>query len=365
MTVEFVNLKRQFAAIEPDVRAAIDEVLASQAFIQGPLAASFAEAFGALLGASQAIGCSNGTSALSVALEALGVGAGDEVITVANTFIATAEAICHVGASPVFVDIDPATHTLDPALVERAITPQTRAIIPVHLYGAPADMASLLAIADRHGLVVIEDAAQAHLAEYRGQKAGTLGHAGTFSFYPGKNLGAFGDAGAMIFRDPLVADKARRLIDHGRLSKYEHSIIGYNHRMDGLQAAILKAKLPYLPQWTAHRRAAAARYHQSLAQAGFRMPQTVEGGLSAYHLLVVEVSNREETLEALRQAGIGCGVHYPVPLHRQPAFADLPTVSLPVTERLSSRVMSLPLCGSITDEEIETVCTAFKSVARP
>lgn len=367
MAVEFVNLKRQFNEIEGDIRIAIDNVLASQAFIQGPAAASFVSQFAQAIGAAHVVGCSNGTSALSISLEALGIGRGDEVITVANTFIATAEAICHVGAIPIFVDIDPLSHTIDPAAVERAITPRTKAVMPVHLYGSPCDMDRLAAIAARHGLLIVEDCAQAHLARYRGRGIGSIGDAAGFSFYPGKNLGAFGDAGAMVFRDEAVAARARQLIDHGRTSKYEHAIVGYNHRMDGIQAAILGAKLPYLAGWTRRRQEVAARYHARLSQAGFSFPRPVDGGEPVYHLMVVEVSNREETMEALRRADIACGIHYPLPLHRQPAmiaggFGD---VTLPVTEQMADRIMSLPICGSIADAEVDLVCEAFLSVARP
>ena len=366
-TVEFVNLKRQFNEIESDLRAAIESVLTSQAFIQGPAATSFASKFQAALGAGHVVGCSNGTSALSIAFEALGIGRDDEIITVANTFIATAEAIFHVGARPVFVDVDPLTHNMDPDQVEQAIGPRTRAIVPVHLYGSPSDMDALQEIAKRHGLLLIEDAAQAHLASYRGRSAGTIGDAAGFSFYPGKNLGAFGDAGAMVFRDPSVADRARKLVDHGRSSKYEHDVIGYNHRIDGMQAAILEAKLAHLPAWTARRRAVAASYHARLGAAGFCFPQPVEGGAPVYHLLVVEVSNRHDAAEALRRDGIATGVHYPVPLHRQPAITalGLGNVALPVTERLADRIISLPICGSITDEEVEYVCDRFLAAARP
>lgn len=365
--VEFVNLKRQFREIEDDLRAAIESVLASQAFIQGPAAASFAAKFQAALGAGHVVGCSNGTSALSIAFEALGIGRDDEIITVANTFIATVEAMFHVGAKPVFVDVDPLTHNMDAAQVERMIGPKTRAIVPVHLYGAPCNMDALQDIARRHDLLLIEDAAQAQLATYRGRSAGTIGDAAGFSFYPGKNLGAFGDAGAMVFREAAVADRARKLVDHGRSSKYEHDIIGYNHRIDGMQAAILEAKLAHLPRWTQRRRTAAARYHARLEAAGFRFARPADGSEPVYHLLVVEVSNREETSEALRRDGVSSGVHYPVPLHRQPAIValGLGDISLPVTERLAGRILSLPICGSITDEEVDYVCDRFLAVAQP
>ena len=365
--IPFVNLDRQFESIRPRVMSAIDAVVSSRAFIQGPFVAAFEAEFGRMIAVRHAIGCSNGTSALSLALEALGVGRGDEVITVAHTFIATAGAIRHVGATPVFVDIDPGSYTIDPAAVAAAVTSRTKAIVCVHLYGTPCDLDALKAIAERHGLFLVEDSAQAHLARYKGVPVGGIGDAGTFSFFPGKNLGAFGDAGLAAVRDDAVATKVRQLRDHGRLSKYEHSIIGYNHRMDGMQAAILSAKLPYLADWTRRRCEAAARYAPRLEPSGFRLPAPPAGAEAVHHLLVVQVSNRDETMKHLEGNGIGCGVHYPVPLHLQPALADLGYRSgaFPVTELAAKRILSLPICGSIRDDEVDRVCDVFLAVARP
>lgn len=365
--IPFVDLEAQYLKLKPGIFRTIESVFESRAFIQGPFTEKFEHEFAAAIGARHGIGCSNGTAAISLALEALGVGRGDEVITVANTFFATAEAIYHVGAKPVFVDIDPRSYTLDPAMLEAAITPKTKAILPVHLYGTPAEMSPIMEFADRHGLKVVEDAAQAHLATYRDRFAGTFGDAATFSFYPGKNLGAYGDAGFISTDSEDVAGKLRRLRDHGRMSKYEHDVIGYNQRMDGLQAALLSLKLKYLPQWTEARRSNAARYDAHLRPHGFKTIEPSNEVSSVYHLYVVEVENRDEMLEVLDAAGIGCGVHYPVPLHLQPALAaDAPKCgALPRTERASSRVLSLPMCAELTNDSIDRVCEVFLARAKP
>jgi dTDP-4-amino-4,6-dideoxygalactose transaminase len=366
-TIPFVDLEGQYRKLQPEMAVAIDAVLESRAFIQGPYAAKFEKEFAGAMGAKHGLGCANGTAAISLALEALGIGRGDEIITVSHTFFATAEAIHHVGATPIFIDIDPHSYTMDPALLEPAITPRTKAVIPVHLYGTPADMDPIMEVARRHDLKVIEDSAQAHLATYRGAFAGALADAATFSFYPGKNLGAYGDAGFVSTSSDEVAERLRRLRDHGRLSKYEHDVIGYNQRMDGLQAAVLSVKLKYLAGWTANRRRNAARYDSKLRPRGFKTIEPSNEARSAYHLYVVEVENRNETLKALTEAGIGCGVHYPVPLHLQPALiAQGPgRGSLPVTERVADRVLSLPMCGELTDAQIDKVCDNFLGVARP
>jgi len=363
--IPFVNLKAQYQRIKPEVLAAMGEVLDTSAFIQGEFAARFEREFVAAQGAAHGIGCSNGTAAIALALEALGIGAGMEVITVPNTFIATVEAIFQVGARPVFVDVDPLTQEIDPALIEAAITPRTRAIMPVHLFGNVCDMDPIMALAAKHDLKVVEDAAQAHLATYKGRGAGTIGDAGTFSFYPGKNLGAYGDAGFVTVRDPVVAARVRKLADHGRDTKYEHSLIGYNQRMDGLQAAVLSVKLKYLAQWTEARRQRAARYRQLISAPGVTCAQPTAGADPVYHLFVVEVGNREEVLRHLQAQGIAAGIHYPVPLHRQPALvAQGYGGSYPVTERLAGRIMSLPICAEISDAEQDLVVREFNRVAR-
>ena len=367
MTIPFVDVAGQTKALRAEVLRAIERILDDAAFIGGQAVKDFERAFCDELGLPDGAGCSSGTSALSLVLEAAGIGPGDEVITSAHTFFATAEAICHVGATPVFADIDPRTYTIDPAAVDAAVTPRTRALLPVHLYGTPADMGALQAVADRHGLVVLEDAAQAHLARIGDRAVGSMGDAAAFSFYPGKNLGAFGDAGFFVTRHDDWRRRARMLLDHGRTSKYEHEIVGYNHRIDAVQAAILGVKLPHLRTWTEHRRAVAAAYDEQLRPAGFKTIDVPDGFEAVYHLFVVEVSNRDEMLDRLRAAGIGCGVHYPVPLHLQPAFADLKVAkgSLPVTERAADRVLSLPIDGHIDLHDVHSVCEHFLAAARP
>lgn len=364
--VPFVNLDRQYDALRDEVGAAIGKVLESKAFILGPFVTEFEQAFAQFIGAKHAVGCSSGTSAISLVLEALGIGAGDEVITVGHTFAASAGAIRHVGAVPVFVDIEPQAYCMAPATLEPAITPRTKAIMAVHLYGTPCDMAAICEIASRHNLAVIEDAAQAHGASIGNRKAGSFGRAATFSFYPGKNLGAYGDAGAITTNDDALNERLRKLRDHGRMSKYSHDIIGYNHRMDGVQGAILSVKLKRLVGWNERRRAIAERYNSDLRPRGFK---TIEPGAdvnSVYHLYVVETSNRDAVQKVLAERGIATGVHYPVPLNKQPAFAQWAgDTSLPVTERVASRIVSLPICGEITDEEQSVVAEAFLAVAQP
>lgn len=363
--IPLVNLKRQYASIKDEIDAAIRAVVEAQAFIKGPTLKAFEDAWRREVGASYGAGCANGTAAVSLALEALGVGPGDEVVLPSHTFFATAEAVLHVGARPRFVDIEPGGHTLDFSQVE--IGPQVRAIIPVHIHGLVCDMDAAAALAERHDLLVVEDAAQAHLARWRGRCAGALGDAGCFSFFPGKNLGAFGDAGFVTLRDPAAAARLEKLIDHGRLSKYLHDMVGYNQRMDALQAAVLSAKLPHLAAWTERRRAAARLYDERLRPRGFKTLEPLSGCEPAYHHYTVEVADRDGVIDALRRAGVDAGAHYPVPLHLQPALADLgwKQGSLPVTERVTARIVSLPICGSITDDEIMQVCDAFLAIARP
>jgi dTDP-4-amino-4,6-dideoxygalactose transaminase len=363
--IPLVNLQRQYAGLKAEIDAAVAEVMAGQAFIHGERVATFTRAWLAALGAKHGAACGNGTAAISAALRALGIGPGDEVITTAHTFFATAEAIFNVGAVPVFADIDPRSYTLD--IATAPIGPRTRAILPVHLYGGAADMDAIMAVADRHRLKVVEDTAQAHLGTHRGRALGTIGDAGTFSFYPGKNLGAYGDAGFTVARDPHVAALIAKLVDHGRESKYAHDVIGDNLRMDEIQAAVLSVKLPHLATWTAHRQAIAAYYDSRFKPKGFKVIEPLPGTTCVYHLYVVEAANRDAVLAYLKAEGIAAGVHYPLPLHRQPALAQLPCaqVHLPHTERAAGRVLSLPICGSITDAEAERVAEAFLAVARP
>ncbi len=365
MPVPFLNLRAQHDPLRSELLASIAEVIDSSAFAGGPYVARFEEDFAAFCDTRHAIGVGNGTDALWLPLLALGVGPGDEVITVAHTFIATAEAISYCGAKPVFVDIDETTYTLNPALLEAAITPRTKAIIPVHLYGQMADMDPIMAIAARHNLPVIEDACQAHGAEYKGRKAGTIGIAGAFSFYPGKNLGALGEAGAVVTSDAALATKIQVLRDHGQKTKYYHSVIGWNARMDGIQGAALRIKLRVLAAGNAARRAHAGRYSEKLAGvAGVATPQVAGHGVPVFHLYVVRVANRDQVLAALGQRGIACGIHYPKPVHLQEAYASLgyQRGSLPVTERCADEILSLPMFPELTDAQIDTVVTELQAV---
>lgn len=356
-TIPLVDLKAQYRAIQPEIDAAIAQVITNTSFIMGPAVREFEGQFADFCGAEHCIGVSSGTAALTLALRALGIGPGDEVITVAHTFIATAEAICAVGAQPIFVDIDPLTYTLDPDRFAAAITAETRAVIPVHLYGQPAEMDRINIIAETHGLAVIEDAAQAHGATWQGKMAGALAQIACFSFYPGKNLGAYGDAGAVTTNDAALAEQIRSLRNHGRRDKYVHDQVGYGERLDTLQAAILAAKLVHLAEWTAARRRLAARYHTLLAGLDLILPQERDGANSAWHLYVVRTPRRDYLLDQLKRRGVEAGVHYPLPLHLQPAFASLGLQAgdLPVTEAVSATCLSLPLFPEMTDAQQDRV----------
>lgn len=363
--IPLVNLNRQYAALKVDVLAAISDVLETKEFILGPYVRTFEREFATYHGVEHAIGCSSGTSAISLALEALGIGEGHEVITVGHTFAASAGAIRNAGAIPVFIDIEPGAYGMDPSLIEAAVTSRTRAILPVHIYGTPCDMTAIDEIARARGVVVIEDAAQAHGAEFNGRRIGVFGAAATFSFYPGKNLGAYGDAGAVTTNDTPLAERIRKLRDHGRASKYTHDIVGHNHRMDGIQGAVLSVKLKQLDSWTNRRRAVAARYDAAFRAQGFKTIEADAKAKPVYHLYVVEASNRDEVREALGERGIATGIHYPVPLERQPAFAPWAGPKhLAITERVADRIVSLPICGDITDDEQTRVIDAFLDVAR-
>jgi dTDP-4-amino-4,6-dideoxygalactose transaminase len=317
------------------------------------------------VGAGGATAVASGTAALHLALLAAGIGPGDQVITTAHTFIATAEPISHAGAKPVFVDIDPQTYNIDPNRVEDAITPRTKAIVPVHLYGQPAQLGPLREIASRHKLWLIEDAAQAVGAEYQGRRCGAIGDLACFSFYPGKNLGAYGDAGAVTGNDESLLAKVAKLRDHGRTTKYEHDEIGFGERMDALQAAILGAKLPHLEDWTRARRAHARLYNELLADCDVVTPFESPDVRHVYHLYVVRTSRRAAMLGHLQAKGIGAGIHYPIPLHRQPAYLKQGhgDVSLPVTERVAGEIVSLPMYPELTREQIEYVASAVREVA--
>jgi dTDP-4-amino-4,6-dideoxygalactose transaminase len=363
--VPLVDLKAQYAGIKREIDDAIQRVLSHTSFIMGREVEVFERSFADYVGVPGAVGVGSGTAALHLALRACGVGPGDEVITSAHTFIAAAEAISHAGARPVFVDIDPRTFTIDPARVEEAITPHTRAIVPVHLYGQPADMEPLMEIAKRRELWMIEDAAQAHGAEYLGRRCGGIGHLACFSFYPGKNLGAYGDAGAVTGNDAALLDRVRKWRDHGRKDKYEHDEIGFGERLDALQAAILGAKLPHLEAWTEARRGHAASYNRLLAGAGVTTPYESPKGRHVYHLYVIRVRDRDRVLQQLRQRGIGAGIHYPIPLHRQPAYMKLgyQGVSLPHTERAAAEILSLPMYPELSPEQLTHVAEAVREAS--
>jgi dTDP-4-amino-4,6-dideoxygalactose transaminase len=365
--IPLVNLDAQYAQLRDEVLAAMETVVREHQFINSKHVRRFEADMAARFGAAHAVGCSNGTSAIYLALEALGVGPGDEVITTPHTFIATAEAISQAGATPVFADIDPRSYQIDPAHIEAAITPRTRAILPVHLYGNASDMRAILPLAKKHGLKVVEDCAQSHLATLDGRHLGTWGDAATFSFYPGKNLGAYGDAGMVFAKAEAHAERVRKILDHGRLSKYEHDVVGSNYRMDDLQAAVLGVKLRHLEGWTRRRREIAARYDAALQPAGFRTIEAIPGAVCVYHLYVVEVSNRDEVIARLKEQGIATGIHYPVPLHLQGAYASLGhrRGNFPHTEAAASRVLSLPICGALSDADAGRVVRAVLDCARP
>jgi dTDP-4-amino-4,6-dideoxygalactose transaminase len=351
--IPLVDLQAQYRSLRPEVAEAIERVLDSSSFILGQEVLRFEESFASFVGARDAVGVASGTAALHLALLACEVGPGDEVITTPHTFIATVEAIVHAGARPVFVDIDPRTFNLDPAKVEAAIGPRTKAIMPVHLYGHPADMDPLLEIAERRGLWLIEDAAQAHGAEYAGRRCGSIGHVAAFSFYPGKNLGAYGDAGAVTSNDTELSGRVRKLRDHGRTTKYEHDEIGYGERLDALQAAILGLKLRHLEAWTERRRQAARTYDELLEGCPVEPPIEAPGARHAYHLYVIRSPRRDELLKALTGSGIGAGIHYPRPLHQQEAIRRLGIDgTYPETERAAAEVLSLPIFPEITPEQL-------------
>jgi dTDP-4-amino-4,6-dideoxygalactose transaminase len=363
--VPFLNLRAQHDPLRAELMSVIEQVIDSSAFAGGPYVARFEEEFAAFCRARYSVGVGNGTDALWFALLALGVGPGDEVITVPATFMATAEAISYCGARPVFVDIDETTYTMDPAQIEQAITPRTKAIIPVHLYGQMADMDPIMAIAHKHNLVVVEDACQAHGAEYKGRRAGTIGHAGCFSFYPGKNLGALGEAGGIVTNDRGLAEKMKVLRDHGQETKYHHSAIGWNGRMDGIQGAALSIKLKSLEAGNAARRMHAKLYDQLLAGCeGVITPKVASSGVAVHHIYGIRVQARDELLQSLTQRGIGCGIHYPKPVHLQKAYANLGygPGSFPVSERLANEELSLPMFPELTSSQIETVVRELISV---
>ncbi|MBX7171836.1 MAG: DegT/DnrJ/EryC1/StrS family aminotransferase [Pyrinomonadaceae bacterium] len=339
------------------------KVLSETAFISGKYAKEFEESFAKYIGANHCVAVANGTDALEIGLQAIGVGAGDEVLVPANTFFATAEAVSNIGAKPVFVDIDENYYNIDSAKIEEKITPKTKAIIPVHLYGLPAEMDEIMAIAKKHNLKVLEDCAQAHGATYKGKTVGTFGDVATFSFYPSKNLGAFGDAGAIVSNSKDVADKARLIANHGQPEKYKHNLVGRNSRMDGIQAAVLSIKLPHLEIWLEARRKHAETYNKLLADSGLIVPIAPEHSRHTYHLYVVQVPNREKVMAKLAEDGIDSGLHYPIALPFLEAYADFghQPSDFPVAHSQMDKILSLPMYAELTDEMIETVCRSLKN----
>ncbi len=353
--IPLVDLRAQFETIRREVNEAIAAVIESSAFIGGPHVPQFEKAFAQFCSVRHAAGVGSGTSALKLALEGLGVGPGDEVITVPNSFIATAEAISACGAAPVFADIDPETDTMDPDNLKKALTTRTKAVVPVHLYGQTADMDPVLEFAKEHGLKVVEDACQAHGALYKGRPAGSLGDAGCFSFYPGKNLGAYGEAGAVVTGNSELDARIRVFRDHGQKLRYRHEVIGWNDRLDGIQAAVLNVKLKYLAGWNEARRQRAAWYAALLSGRAVKLPEEAPWSRHVYHIYAVGVQDRDECLKFMNARGVGCGVHYPAPIHLQRAYAHLGLGegSFPAAERRCREVLSLPMYPELTAEQVQ------------
>ena len=364
MRVPFLDLKTQYESIKDEIAAAIAQVLDSSAFAGGPLVEQFENEFAKFCQCQHAIGVGSGTEALWLALLVLGIGSGDEVITVPNTFIATAEAISFCGAKPVFVDIDEQTYNMNPALLEKAITDKTKAIIPVHLFGQMADMDAIMEIAQEYGLFVIEDASQAHGAQYGGRPAGSIGDAGCFSFYPGKNLGAYGEAGAIVTNDKNLTKKLKMFRDHGQQEKYYHKMIGWNSRMDGLQGAILSVKLKHLTSWSEARQKNASLYNELLADVdGVIRPLVADNADHVYHIYPIRVQNRDALKSTLEAKNIHCGIHYPVPIHLQEAYLHqgIDNGNFPITEKCAEELLSLPMFPELTTEQIEHVVKEIKT----
>ncbi len=362
LKVPFVDLSAQLEPIREQVEEAIARVLDTSQFVLGPDMRAFEQEFAAYCGVEHAVGVDNGTAALELSLRAFGIGPGDEVITTANTFISTALAISHVGATPVFVDVDPETYTMSIPHLEAAITERTRAVIPVHLYGQAADMDPILGLAREHNLTVIEDACQAHGARYKGRPVGGLGDAAAFSFYPSKNLGAFGDGGIVTTNRAEVAEAIRKLRNIGQADKNRHEVLGHNHRLDTMQAAILRVKLPHLDAWNASRRRLAGLYAEALADSGVVIPTVMPGNVHVWHLYVIRTRQRDSLREFLAERGIATGIHYPVPIHLQPAYQQLGyrQGDFPISEQLAGEIVSLPMYAELTPGAIEHVAKAIR-----
>jgi dTDP-4-amino-4,6-dideoxygalactose transaminase len=364
MKIPFVDLKAQYESIKPEIDKAISDVISNTAFVGGRFLKSFEEAFAAFCGVKYCVGVGNGTDAIYIALRAMGVGPGDEVITAANSFIATSEAITMTGARVVFVDINPQTYNMDVTKIEEKVNSRTKAIVPVHLYGQPADMDPILEIAKKHNLKVVEDAAQAHGATYKGRRIGSIGDVACFSFYPGKNLGAYGDAGAIVTNSEELAERARMIANHGRLDKYNHKLEGVNSRLDGIQAAILEVKLRHLPDWTERRRQNAYFYNDYLKGSGVITPSEISDVEAVYHLYVVRVNNgsRDQFQDFLKSNGISTGIHYPIALPRLLAYEYLKhkETDFPESAKASREIVSLPMFPELTEQEIAFVAQKVK-----
>lgn len=363
MAVPFLDLRKQYESLKGEIDSALTEVLASARYIGGPQVAQFEREFAAFCEAEHAVACASGTDGLYLSMRALGIGPGDEVITTSYTFVASVGSICTAGAKPVFVDVRPETLNIDPDRIEGKLTEHTRAIMPVHLYGQPAEMDAVLGIAAKHNLSVIEDACQAHGARYGGKRAGSLGTAASFSFYPTKNLGAFGDGGCVITSSAELAEKVRSIADHGRTTWTRHELEGINSRLDALQAAVLRVKLRYLEEWNAKRRHLAGLYLEQLADVPEARPlEVVEGAEPVYHLFVVRVPGREAVMEKLKAREIGCGVYYGTPVHLQGAFSALGygEGSFPAAEAAAREVLALPLYPQMPESQVEEVVGALK-----
>jgi dTDP-4-amino-4,6-dideoxygalactose transaminase len=364
--IPLVDLKKQYESIKPEIDDAIAGVVESTQFILGPQVAAFEADFANYCQAKFALGVNSGTSALHLAMLAAGIGPGDEVITVSYTFVATAAAVAYTGARPVFVDIDPATCNIDVSQIEGAITPRTKAIMPVHLYGNCADMDPILDIASNHNLIVIEDAAQAHGAEYKGRRAGSMGDIACFSFYPGKNLGAYGEAGAIVTNNEQYVDVLKPLRDQGQSEKYFHTMVGYNYRMEALQGAVLGVKLKHLDDWNAARRKHAAVYRRELMNSGVRMLDERFEYKSVHHVFPLFTTQRDELREYLLNEDISTGLHYPIPVHLQPGFVGVghKAVELPETERACKEVLSVPMYPELEDEAVLRIAASVRTFCR-
>jgi dTDP-4-amino-4,6-dideoxygalactose transaminase len=365
MEVPFLDIRDQNSSLKNEIIPLWEEILDTAGFVGGRHVQAFEEEFGDACSVAHCVAVSSGTDALRFVFLSLDLKPGDEVITVPNTFIATTEAITQAGGKFKFVDINPGTYNMDPSKLKAVLTSRTKGIVPVHLYGQPADMDPILSFAEDHGLWVVEDACQAHLAEYKGMKAGSMGIAGAFSFYPGKNLGACGEGGAVTTNDTRIADRVRMLRDHGQAKKYHHEVEGYNGRLDALQSSVLRVKLRYLPQWNESRRKNAQTYMKLLRNINsITLPTVDPNCLSVFHLFVVQVENRDMVQEALSKKGISTGLHYPIPIHLQKAYAHmgLNSGSFPITESCAERLLSLPMFPELTEEQIAFVSDGLREV---